>query len=244
MNTTDALKFIEIFIELSQVGGDELLKVTENDIARIQKQFPTLDTYLNHWEKYLYAKDNEFGESDGWDEWYDTLTFDKITDREKAQFDLPEDKIELQYSAEEVLMYSAYDLAKEFVESTKENCTEKTHMTVFFFFRPTGFAFGYFSTNPKYSIQARQNIKSKYSKTADALTEIVKQFKSETGIGVEFDRANGQDARPGSTTTSIFHIHRNSFSSKKVELTPEYAINVMKIIPYQELAYGEEKDDI
>lgn len=87
----DALKFSEVFIDL--IDNGKIANSPHNIEYRLEHCDEYYDKYKNNWINFLTAKLDELDED--YDEWYENLTFDDITGKEKSTYHLPFDKFEV-----------------------------------------------------------------------------------------------------------------------------------------------------
>lgn len=112
MNSNDKLKFIDVFVDVTKYGTKAPCTMSDIDVV--------LDVineeYLNAWEKYLSTKidEPEFEDGDVWDNWYDNLTYESISDRDIQVFDLPTQKIQVALGNDVVFMKTVHNAIKNF----------------------------------------------------------------------------------------------------------------------------------
>lgn len=129
MHVSDEQKFLDIFVNI---------KNSDNDIVDIHSTDLNLDyvcehidsEYLDGWSKYLNYKfdDPDLEDEENWDLWYNNLDIESIGRKDLDRFNLPTDKIELHLTNSEILVSAIYEIAKQFVDSSKKYCSKYTHV--------------------------------------------------------------------------------------------------------------------
>lgn len=224
MNTQDKLKFLDVFYDTIEYG--KLVKCTPENCEIFISKIP--EHYVNAFEKYLgdKANDPELEDPDKWDNWYDTLSIDKISEAELKTYDLPTEKEELAASNEEIFVKSVYSYAKEFLNYCKSIVKPDDNVHVSYSFTPEGIFMYYYSMADKmgknkkgkevpFNKETTKAIYDYYSRTLrfqlNKARDTYNEAQGKDGLHLNYFAMKGQDACYGS--------HPNSASS--FSITPE-----------------------
>ena len=119
MNRQDLDKFVEVFVDFIKDGKTTTPNDEEKDYV-ISKINPVK---LEMFERFLSDKSirPDYENPDDWDRFYDNTSIDTIDKRDLAHYNLPEEKIKIDYNWYKAYMNGLYHLAQRYVEACEKN---------------------------------------------------------------------------------------------------------------------------
>ena len=110
----DILKFIDCFFVL--LVKNEKVHYTSSFESLLVPQIK--QEWKDDWKHYLSKQFEKYEDDyDGYDQWFDELTFDTIPEKVLKQYDLPTEPITIHIGNEEYLMKNIYRIFNDFIDS-------------------------------------------------------------------------------------------------------------------------------
>lgn len=254
MLNEDVLKFVNLFTEIKRDGN--ICKYDDDMELTIMSEIPQEE--LEHWNRYLSKKYDEYDEKDdidGYDEWYDNL--EEVSEEDIKRYSLPETPIRIVVDNEKVFMHKLYELFKDGLAKVKPYCVNSNDFNACICFDNYTAEFSVWSktvdakskNNPKDIKKALREIKRVSKDISDTMKQYVIDFneaQGQDGVHLELnsnvsDAASDDDAsyeKGGfildSTFERVYSISRDSvniFYANKSKVSNAYMDRLFSIIP-------------
>lgn len=246
----DILKFIDCFFVL--LVKNEKVHYTSSFESLIVPQIK--QEWKDGWKRYLSKQFEKYEDDyDGYDQWFDELTFDTIPEKVLKQYDLPSEPIIIHIGNEEYLMKNIYRIFNDFIDSIKSYCTPETGINGVAYYNLGGIGCSIWSRKPstKQTAKIERKVKDMFSDvktTAIGYFDAFNNMQEKNEIHFKYNTHNSTKAFDDNKATGYqkggfidnsvweyvftFDNHNvNVFYPNKNDVPKEYTEKLFSILP-------------